>query len=275
MAGSVNPGAAVLLLDRISKIPAPLPAQSSRPFGVWVGADSGGYGVGFTELIDATFALVPPGVEWTDVQMLIKAGEGGSWQAQLSPAPLAVKSEDDLSDKHTVGSIYAMTVVPYVVVRGRAAWIPAEIAQIQACIRACGMCVLNVEPGAPYWNGSTSPEIIRQYLASIDAATPAELQVAMIPRQGQVDELGGAATIAAWTDPQYVGSAAWETYGLAAGISGPTSLLVDEAIPRLDGWGVPPGDQYRIPIVQRDERERWADTDWTAAGMQVWYIFGN
>ena len=79
----------------------------------------------------------------------------------------------------------------------------------------------------------------------------------MIPRQAQVDELGGPACLQAWTDPALVGRASWETYDASAGGIGSTSLRPDVAIPRLDRWGIAPGPEYRICVVQRSRIDDW------------------
>jgi hypothetical protein len=161
-----------------------------------------------------------------------------------------------------------------VVVRARPAWIADEQAMIRDCVRVAGRCVLNVEPGDPYYNGPDDPGFIRGYLAGIGVPASA-LEVCLIPRFTQVAELGGVECLQAWTDPALVGRASFETYGLAAPGPGISSLQVDVAIPRLDGWGVPPGLNYRIPVVQRDERDVWAPTIWAAGGLELWWLDSN
>lgn len=250
--------------------PEPAPA---RRFTVWCGSSIGAQHHTIEDLAAATYALLPPGV-WDEVELLMKAGEGGSWQSAFDPHPLAISGAATLLAHVQQARPFGLRISPYIVVRARPAWAPGEQAMIRACVGVAGRCNLNVEPGAQYYNGPNDPAYIREYIAG--AGVPADtLEVTLIPRAGQVAELGGAACIQAWTDPSLVGSASWETYGITAGVSGASSLLVNEAIPRLDGWGVPPEPQYRIPIPQRDERLRWADTPWCAYGMQVWFQDGN
>lgn len=250
--------------------PTPL---TTRRFTVWCGVNiSPGYR-SVNDLAVATRDLAPTG-EWDDAELLLKAGEGGSWQSAFDPHPLAISGPDKLATLRSAGPAAGITITPYVVVRGRPAWITGEQAMIRSCVEVAGRCVLNVEPGAQYWNGPGDPAYIRAYLQG--CGVPASsLELCTIPRAAQVAELGGVACLQAWTDPTLVGSASWETYGLAAPGSSTSSLQVDAAIPRLDGWGVPPGSQYRIPVVQRDERARWAETPWCAYGMQIWFIGGN
>jgi hypothetical protein len=225
------------------------------------------------DLANATVALRPSG-DWTETELLLKAGEGGSWQSSFDGHPLAPSSATMLARLIADAATLGLRITPYVVVRAKQAWIADEQAMIRACVEVAGRCVLNVEPGVKYWDGPNDPTFIRNYLRGVQV-DPAALEVCMIPRSNQVVELGGAACIQAWTDPALVGSASWECYGMAAGGAGPGSLLVSEALPRLDGWGVPPGGSYRIPVVQRDERDRWASADHCAAGMQLWHLDGN
>lgn len=253
--------------------PSPVVPTTNRRFTVWCGVDISPAYMTINDLARATLDLGPTG-EWDEVELLLKAGEGGSWQSAFDPHPLAISGPDKLATLRSAGPMVGITITPYVVVRGRQSWLADEQAMIRACVQVAGRCVLNVEPGSQYWNGSTNPAYIKAYLqgCGVPAST---LEVCTIPRATQVAELGGVACLQAWTDPSLVGSASWETYGISAPGSGANSLQVDAAIPRLDGWGVPPGPQYRIPVVQRDERDRWAETTWCAYGMQVWFIDGN
>jgi hypothetical protein len=249
------------------------PLLAPRRFSVWCGAKLSPARQTVTDLAQAALALLPPG-SWDTVELLIKAGEGGTWQGSFDSHPLAPHSAADLQALIASASRSGVRISPYVVVRGRPEWRSQEQQLVRDCVRIAQRCVLNVEPGASYWNGSTDPAYIRQFLR--DLIVPAlSLEVCAIPRLAQVNELGGAASLQAWTDSQLVGSASWETYGVTAGVSGPTSLLVNEAIPRLDGWGVSPGAAYRIPVVQRSERLRWASEPWAAYGLQVWYLEGD
>jgi hypothetical protein len=264
----------LLLLEDVAAAAAPLAPKTTRRFTVWCGSSINRAHRTVEDLARATFALLPRGT-WDEVELLIKAGEGGSWQSNFDAHPLALSGPFALTQLVAEGRAVGLRITPYVVVRARSAWIADEQRQIRQCVAAAGRCVLNVEPGTPYYNGPNDPRFIRGvYLAGIGVPADA-IEVCMIPRAGQVNELGGRPCIEAWTDPTLVGAASWECYGLAAWIPGPTSLLVDEAIARLDGWGVPQELRYRIPVVQRDERDRWAQTIWCAQGMAVWYLDGN
>jgi hypothetical protein len=235
-----------IIASQVVAAPAPAPPKTVRRFTVWGPSDWPAQYRSVEQICAQAWSLVPPGV-WDEVELLVKAGEGGSWQSAFDPNPLAISSATDLAQMIEMAAQYGVRVSPYIVARGRPEWVEGEQRMIRDCVRIARRCNVNVEPGAPYWNGPKDPLYIRGYLAGADV--PANtLEVTLIPRFTQVAELGGAACIQAWTDPTLVGSASWETYGLTAGISGPTSLLVDEAIPRLDNWGVPPEPQYRIPI---------------------------
>lgn len=253
--------------------PAPVVPHTMRRFTVWSGSSISPQHRTIEDLARAVYALVPAGV-WDQVELLLKAGEGGSWQSAFDSHPLAPRDSAHLAGLVAEALTFGLRITPYVVTRGRSGWIAGEQAMVSACVAVAGRCVLNTEPGSPYWNGPNDPAFIRSYIRGCGVSADA-LEVCMIPRAGQVAELGGAACIQAWTDPALVGSASWETYGVSAGQPGPTSLLVNEAIPRLDGWGVPPGPQYRIPVCQRSELSRWADTQWAAYGLACWYLDGD
>jgi hypothetical protein len=253
--------------------PAPALPQTRRRFTVWNGSSISPAHQTIGDLCLATLALVPAG-QWDEVELLLKAGEGGSWQSNFDGHHLALNGPTNLASHIAVAKVAGVKISPYVVVRGRAPWIADEQAMIRQCAATAGRCILNVEPGAPYWNGANDPGFIRAYLAGCNVPG-GSLEVCLIPRQTQVNELGGAACIQAWTDPALVDGASWETYGLAAPLPGPSSLRVDWAIPRLDAWGVPQELRYRIPVCQRDERDVWVPTIWAAAGLQVWHLDGN
>jgi hypothetical protein len=262
-------GSLLLLEDR----PTFGPIKTARRFTVWCGVSINPAYRTVEDLARATYALLPPG-QWDEVELLLKAGEAGTWQAAWDSHPLALSGPTALAERITAARAFGLRITPYVVVRARPAWNPGEQAQVRACVQAAGRCVLNIEPGTPYYNGPNDPAYIRNYLRGI-GVPPDTLEVCMIPRQGQVNELGGPACLQAWTDPALVGAASWECYGIAAPGFGSTSLQTNTAIPRLDGWGVPPGPEYRIPLVQRDERDRWAQTPWCATGIAVWHLDGN
>jgi hypothetical protein len=249
------------------------PPAVSRRFTVWSGSTIARSHRTVADLAAAVYALVPAGV-WDEVELLLKAGEGGSWQSLFDTHPLAPSGPAMLADLVDQAKAWGLRITPYVVVRGRAEWLPHEQLMIRQCVDVADRCVLNVEPGAPYWNGPNDPRYIRAYLAAIGVAAE-RLEVCLIPRANQVAELGGAACIQAWTDPSLVGGASWETYdGIAPG-SGPTSLRPDVAIPRLLAWGVPDDPCYRVCIVQRNRIAAWADSEWASQGLEVWHLDGD
>lgn len=252
--------------------PEPPPPHVARRFSVWMGSSIAPHFKTVEQIAIAVYALLPPGV-WDEVEVLLKAGEGGSWQSQFDSHPLAISGTVSLALLVADGKAHGLRISPYVVVRARPQWIVGEQTVIRHCVNAAGRCVLNVEPGTPYYNGPNDPAFIKSFYDGI--GVPKEtLEACLIPRAGQVAELGGAKCVYAWTSN--AGSASWECYGIVAGISGPTSLLVDEAIPRIDTFGwAPPGLQYRIPLVQRPEIGRWAPTIWAAAGLQAWHLTGD
>lgn len=278
-----NGGLLLLERERAHKPPEPPPVR--RSFGVWCGASIALRRRNMAELCQAALDLVPSGTKWERVEVLMKAGEGGSWQAQSlhpnwgDPHPLAIDSGQSIAQRDREAQQYGCRVVPYVVIRGHGPLYPAqdwsagEQAQVRACYDAVGRVIINLEPGRQYYAGPLDEAGIGAYVDGY-RVPPEGLEVCAIPRTGQVHELGGSESIYAFTSR--CGSATWECYGITAPISGPTSLLVDEAIPRVTRYGwAPPGDQYRIPVVQRGEIERWAHTDWVKPGMQVWYMEGN
>jgi hypothetical protein len=229
------------------------------------------------DIAAAVLALVPA-TQWDEIEWLVKAGEGGSYQASwLHPSwgdghALAVDSAAKLAQLIQAGQVAGIRVTPYVIVR-RGSMAGAEQAQIRELVHVAGRCVLNEEPGALYDGGPLNPSSTAAYLVGI-GVDPACLELCTIPRLGQVQELGGSNTIRAWTDG--CGSASWETYGLVAPIPGPTSLRVDQAIPRVSAYGwASSGAQYRIPVVQRGELGQWAWTAWADGGLQCWHLDGD
>jgi hypothetical protein len=250
----------------------PTPPVPVKRFSVWNGVTIQHKTI--KDLAEVTLSLVPD-PSWTKVELYLKAGEGGTWQSAWDSSPLALSGPASLEARIRQGLEHGIRIIPYVVVRGRTAWLTPEQVQIKQCADIAGRCVLNLEPGAQYWNGPNNPTYIKEtYLAPI-GVSPDKLQLCAIPRLGQVVELGGPECLRAWTNPQYVGSASWETYGIVAPSPGLTSLLVSEAIPRLDQWGITPGWEYRIPCVQRGEITRWSGTDWCEHAMEVWHLDGN
>jgi hypothetical protein len=268
----------------LRRAPVVTPASPTRRFSVWCGSSIGQQHRTLYDLCVAAMALEPDG-KWDEVEVLMKAGEGGSWIANyLHPRwgdahPLALDGPETLARHVADVQGLGVRISPYIVVRrtGNVAgqdWTVPEQQQIRDCVRVAGRCVLNVEPGAPYDNGPKNPSAIRAYLSGI-GVPPDTLEFCSIPRYTQVAELGGVDCLLAWTDPSLVGSASWETYDATAGFSGPTSLIPSEAIPRLDKWGVAAGPQYRICVVQRSRIDAWAQSIWCAQGMQVWFMDGD
>lgn len=252
---------------------APTTPKTVRRFTAWMAVDIPPHYQTVAQMADALRALLPAG-QWDELELLMKAGEGGSWQSAFDPHPLAISGVQALEQRIAEGAAAGIRITPYVVVRAKPGWVAGEQMMIRQCVRIAGRCILNVEPGAPYYNGPLDPGFIRGYLSGCNAPAQA-LEVCMIPRAAQVAELGGVACLQAWTDPELVGGASWECYSLDAGGFGPTSLRPDVAIPRLDGWGVPSGLQYRIPVLQRSDLGNWVETIWCAQGAQCWWLDGD
>lgn len=251
--------------DGVRRLPfGEAPAPTARAFGVW-------NGVTILHSLSETFArvkaLTPPG-DWQP-EWYPKAGEGGTWQRDLSD-PNGLSGEAMLATWVAYGKQDGVAVVPYVVVRGRAAWNTAEWAQVAACVRAAGRCILNLEPGAQYWNGGTTPEAIDRYMDGVNAAGAPDtaLELCAIPRTAQVNELGGPAALGTWLDR--VARASWECYE-------------DSPAPALaPGYAIPNVVQpltsdplKQIPLVQRSMIGRYADSEWTANGCEVWHLDGS
>jgi hypothetical protein len=259
--------------QQVLRRPAPSPPQLIRRFTAWCGSSISPAHRTIDDLAIATYALVPLGV-WDEIELLLKAGEGGTYQAAFDSHRLAIDGPVRLLSHIQAAKPLGLRITPYVVVRARSAWIAGEQQMIRQCVRVAGRCVLNVEPGAPYYNGPNDPGFIRGYLAGI-GVDPSTLEVCLIPRQTQIDELGGPACIQAWTDPTLVGGASWETYDGVAPGTGADSLRPDVAIPRLDQWGVPPDLRYRLCVVQRNRIGAWAETIWAAQGLEAWHLDGD
>lgn len=259
--------------QQVRRALAPSTPRLVRRFTAWMGVDIPAHYQSVAQLAAAVESLNPAGA-WDELELLLKAGEGGSWQSNFDPHPLAVSGPAKLGQLIDEAQPLGLRITPYVVVRARPDWIGGETVMINQCVAVAGRCVLNVEPGALYYNGPNDPSYIRNYLRGCDVPA-STLEVCLIPRAAQVEQLGGRPCVEAWTDPNLIGGASWETYGLAAPGYGATSLQVDAAIPRLDSWGVPQDPRFRIPVVQRDERNVWAPTIWAAGGLAVWWLDGS
>src|ERR1051326_1079876 len=125
---------------------APQPKPTTRRFTVWMSSNIPAHYGSVDDIAAAVFALVPPG-SWDEVELLLKAGEGGSWQAAFDPHPLAINSPMGLLERVQDGRAVGLRVSPYVVVRGRPEWMAGEVQMIRQCVEVAGRCVLNVEPG--------------------------------------------------------------------------------------------------------------------------------
>jgi len=250
-----------------------VPQPTARLFSAWMAVGIPSKYATVAQMCQDVLALTPAG-QWGGSELFLKAGEGGTWQANFDSNPLALSGPIDLLGVVTQARDAGVAVIPYVNVRARPDWIAGEQLMIRQCVSIAGRCVLNIEPGASFYNGPLDPTFIRDYLAGIGVA-PRGLQVCMIPRFTQVAELGGISCLQAWTDQKLVGRASWETYCLSAGGTGASSLCPDVAIPRLDGWGVPPGPQYRVPVVQNTDLANWSSTVWADGGIEVWWLCGD
>ena len=228
-------------------------------------------GAGYHSLADiarAVQALVP--ASWTDVglEWLVKAGEGGDWQSRWDTHPLAVSGPARLAELVAEGEQLGVRVVPYVVVRGRADWLGAELVQVAACARVAERVVLNLEPGAQfYFNGVPSVEWVNAYFDRLGLGS-SKLELCAIPRTLAASYLGGPAVMQAWL--AHASRASWECYDAAA-----ADLSPDRALQLVEQWGAPPGPQYRIPVVQRSRVGAWCDSELAGGGMEVWHLDGD
>ena len=247
----------------------------AKRFSVWLGTTiDPAYG-SVADIQGAVRALRPPG-SWS-LEALWKGGEGGSWQSQFDPHPLAISGPDRLAELRAAGTKLSpkLTVTPYIVLRGRPAWNDAEWAQIAACAEVAGRVVLNLEEGPAYWNGPTDAEALtREYILPLKARLPekASLELCCIPRQWVIDALGGRDCLIAWA--YACQSASWEAYDAVA-----PDLDVAASMGRVMSW-LEPTDRmwkprYYTPLVQRSRIDAWAQTGYCKHGMQVWWIDGD
>jgi len=219
------------------------------------------------DIAQAVQALVP--ASWSDVglEWLVKAGEGGDWQSRWDTHPLAVSGPARLGELVAEGYQLGVRVVPYVVVRGREDWLGAELAQVEACARVAERVVLNLEPGASYFNGTPSVGWVESFFFGL-GLDPAKLELCAIPRSMAAAYLGGPAVMQSWL--AHASRASWECYDAAA-----ADLSPDRALQLVDQWGAPPGPQYRIPVVQRSRIGAWCDSPLAGGGMEVWHLDGD
>lgn len=250
----------------------PEPAPIAKPFRVWNGTQIASRYHSVADVAEAVRALIPAG-SWAP-EWLVKAGEGGTWQARWDRHRLAVSGPEKLRELVQAGQDCGLAVTPYVVVRGRAEWREAEIEQIAQCAAAAGRVVLNLEDGLAYWNGPTDTVALRElYLLPMlrrvqELAAGATVQLTVIPRAWVLDALGGPDAIREWL--RFCNGCSWECYGMAA-----RDLLVDAAVPRVRALFPDWPDCYFVPLVQRGELARWAGTEWAAAGIEVWHLDGD
>lgn len=243
----------------------PVRPTPQRYFSVWTGA--------YQDQADTSVPYVKQKIHnlcpWDNayLEWYVKAGEGGSWQRQFDDHPLAPDSENGLRGLYDNAAHFSLKVVPYVVVRGRFEWEAQEHEQIRACVRATGACVLNLEPGAPYWNGPVTSTGVQNWFNRL-AVPPENLFLTAIPRHSAVMSLGGWETMRTWV--WNVGGVSWECYGAIA-----DDLRVDQAIPRVREMLPGYGPWYFVPVVNRSEIVEWAGTTYAEPALQVWYLDGD
>jgi hypothetical protein len=69
--------------------PRPIVPHIARRFTVWCGSSIAPAHRTIEDLAVATYALIPEGL-WDQVELLLKAGEGGTWQRAFDSHPLAL-----------------------------------------------------------------------------------------------------------------------------------------------------------------------------------------
>lgn len=250
-------------------------------FSVWNGVRINPQHQSLPEIAAVIEALKPRG-RWSR-EWLVKAGEGGTWQAAWDGHLLALDGPEKLRALYQEGRGLRprLWVTPYVVVRGRPQWDAAEWRQIAECAAVTGRVVLNLEDGPQYWNGDTDPDLLRaNYLEPLAATVRSigaqagrlghrvHLQLCAIPRAWSVASLGGVDAINAWLS--YCRSAAWECYDAAA-----PDLDVALSMERLEQLGVWGDPQWRIPVVNRSRIDAWACSPRARRGLQVWHLDGD
>ncbi len=179
-------------------------------FSVWNGITIGQQYTNLQDIKNAVHVLnpFPRRTTWRE-EWLVKAGEGGTWQAALGDNhQLALSGPSKLADLVQEGLTLRgkLNVIPYVVIRGRPEWDDAEHQQIVDCCQVAQRCILNLEPGAQYWDGPIDQqqlfnEYINPLLDRLNISLGAnnwQLEVCMIPRQWTQDVLGGEPAWAAW-----------------------------------------------------------------------------
>lgn len=234
---------------------------------MWNGSAIGSRYQSLADVALAIRALVP--ASWSDagLEWLVKAGEGGSWQSTWDPHPLAISGQAKLAELVNHGLQLGVEVIPYVVVRGRDEWLQAELAQIRACAAVAERVVLNLEPGASYFNGTPTVDWVNAWFGNLGLKA-SQLELCAIPRSWCAQQLGGPAVMQAWL--AHVSRASWECYDAAA-----ADLAPDVAIERCASpWGADVPDKQVI-VVQRSRIGAWCETQLAAAGMEVWHLDGD
>jgi hypothetical protein len=248
-------------------------------FSVWNGTTINPRYQSMADIKNAVHTLnpFPRNRAWHE-EWLIKAGEGGTWQSDLGDShPLALSGPDSLQERVAQGVRYKLHVIPYVVIRGKPAWDQDEWNQITDCARLADRVVLNLEPGAQYWDGPTAQqELFDQYinplLDQLSTLPSYQLEVCMIPRQWTQDVLGGEPCWAAWVSKAQ--RVSYECYDATA-----ADLDVAASIARVQqwaadtGWGGNPEDL--IPVVQQSRIGAWATTSYCKHGFEVWHLDGD
>lgn len=234
---------------------------------MWNGSSIGAQYQTLVDVAEAVNNLCPP--SWTEPgnsEWLVKAGEGGNWQATWDGSPLAIGHAARLRDLVDQGQPLGIEVIPYYVVRGRDAWRTAEISQIQQCAHAASRVVLNLEPGASYFNGQPTVDWVNRWFDELDL-DPAKLELCAIPRAWCGQYLGGPAVMQAWLT--HVSRASWECYDSAA-----ADLSPDTAIDLVRNWGAD-RPELQVIVVQRSRISAWADSPLASGGMEVWHLDGD
>jgi hypothetical protein len=248
-----------------------------RRFAVWLGVSIDPKYSTISDIAADIAVLCPPG-DWAK-EVLIKAGEGGSWQAEFDKHPLAVSGAAMLGILCEQGEAVGLKVTPYFIVRGKPAWVPGEVDTIVQAAVAAGRVVLNLEPGAQYWNGPTDAQAVAaSYLDPLRrlirerGGENVTVEVAGIPRQWVVDALGGDNAMNVWAE--HAERMSWECYDKSA-----ADLDVALSMDRVREWlsDVPnaQGIEYRIPIVQQSRIAAWAGTHYADGGLEVWFLNGD
>ncbi len=246
--------------------PPPPPSEPvRRTFSVWTGANIPTQYRTEKDLAEAIRGLCP----WPDANLewWVKAGEGGSWEGEWDQHPLAIRDEDDLSNRVAQMAGLRIRVVPWVVLRGRPEWEVGEQGVIRECVSATGVCALNLEPGDLYWNGPTDPGGVSEWLDRLGLA-PDLLWLTAIPRTTAVAALGGPLTMASWLS--HVAGASWECYDATA-----SDLSPDLALPRVGLWDLTASPWKQIPVVQRSRIGAWSESKWAQMALQVWTLDGD